>query len=67
MFLHLGIETFIGKLLQQRVKTFSAKTALSKEDFVNQLCKIWKDRMTLENIVNSFALTGIIDFSMLLL
>ena len=32
------------QLLQQRVNTFGAKTALSKGDFVNKLCnKIWND------------------------
>ena len=55
------------QLLQQRVNTSGAKTALSKGDFVNQLHKIWKDGMKLENIVSGFASTGIIDFSMLLL
>ena len=55
------------QLLQQRVNTFGAKTALSKGDFVNQLCKIWKDGMKSENIVSGFASTGIIDFLMLLL
>ena len=30
------------QLLQQRVNTFVAKTALSKGDFVNQLCKYGK-------------------------
>ena len=36
------------QLLQQRVNTFGAKTALSKGDFLNQLCKIWKDGMKSE-------------------
>ena len=55
-----------GQLLQ-RVNTFGANTALSKGYFVNQLCKIWKDGMKLENIVSGFTSTGIIDFSILLL
>ena len=54
------------QLLQPRVNTFCAKTALSKGDFLNQLCKIWKDEMKSENIVSGFASTGIIDFLMLL-
>ena len=33
------------QLLQERVNLFAAKSHLSKEDFVNQLCKIWKDGM----------------------
>ena len=33
------------QLLQERVNLFAAKYQLSKEDFVNQLCKIWKDSM----------------------
>ena len=54
------------QLLQQQVNTFGAKTALSKGDFVNQLYKIWKDGVKLENIVSSIASTGSIDFLMLL-
>ena len=54
------------QLLQQWVNTFGAKTALSKEDFVNQLCKTWKDGVKSENIASSFASTGIINVLMLL-
>ena len=46
------------QLLQERVNLFAAKSQLSKEDFVNQLCKIWKDGMRESNIVNGFSSTG---------
>ena len=46
------------QLLQERVNLFAAKCQLSKEDFVNQLCKIWKDGMRESNIVNGFSSTG---------
>ena len=46
------------QLLQERVNLFAAKSQLSKEDFVNQLCKIWKDGMKESNIVNGFSSTG---------
>ena len=46
------------QLLQERVNLFAAKSQLSKEDFVNQLCKIWKDGMRDSNIVNGFSSTG---------
>ena len=43
---------------RERVNLFAAKSQLSKEDFVNQLCKIWKDGMRESNIVNGFSSTG---------
>ena len=46
------------QLPQERVNLFVAKSQLSKEDFVNQLCKIWKDGMRDSNIVNGFSSTG---------
>ena len=46
------------QLLQERVNLFAAKSQLSKEDFVNQLCKIWKDGMKESNIVNGFSSAG---------
>ena len=46
------------QLLQERVNLFEAKCQLSKEDFVNQLCEIWKDGMRESNIVNGFSSTG---------
>ena len=46
------------QLLQERVNLFAAKSQLSKEDFVNQLCKIWKDSTRESNIVNGFSPTG---------
>ena len=46
------------QLLQERVNLFAAKSQLSKEDFVNELCKIWKDGTRESNIVNRFSSTG---------
>ena len=46
------------QLLQERVNMFGAKSQLSKGDFVNQLCKVWKEGMKTDNIVNGFASTG---------
>ena len=46
------------QLLHERVNLFAAKSQLSKEDFVNQLCKIWKDGMKESNIVNGFSSAG---------
>ena len=45
-------------LLQERVNTYGAKSNLTKRDFVNQLCKIWKEGMNSTNIINGFASTG---------
>ena len=45
-------------LLQERVKTYGAKSNLTKPDFVNQICKIWKEGMNSTNIINGFASTG---------
>lgn len=47
------------KLLQERVNTFGPKQQLSKSDFVNQLCSIWKDGMNKENVISGFQSTGI--------
>ena len=45
-------------LFQERVNLFAAKSQLSKGDFVNQLCKIWRDGLKPDNIVSGFASTG---------
>ena len=45
-------------LLQERVNLFAARLQLSKGDFVNQLCKIWRDGLKPDNIVSGFASTG---------
>ena len=45
-------------LLQERVNTYGTKSNLTKCDFVNQLCKIWKEGMNSTNIINGFASTG---------
>ena len=39
-------------LLQERVNTYGTKSNLTKRDFVNQLCKIWKEGMNSTNIIN---------------
>ena len=39
-------------LLQEHVSTYGAKFNLTKRDFVNQLCKIWKEGMNSTNIIN---------------
>ena len=45
-------------LLQEQVNLFAARSQLSKGDFVNQLCKIWRDRLKTDNIVSGFGSTG---------
>ena len=45
-------------LLQERFNTYGAKSNLTKRDFVNQLCKIWNERMNSTNIINGFTSTG---------
>ena len=49
-------------LLQERVNTYGTKSNLTKRDFVNQLCKIWKEGMNSTNIINGFASTGVFAF-----
>ena len=44
--------------LQELVNTYGAKSNLTKRDFFNQLCKIWKEGMNSTNIINGFASTG---------
>ena len=44
--------------LQERVNTYGTKFNLTKRDFVNQLCKIWKQGINSTNIINGFASTG---------
>ena len=46
------------KLLHERVNTFGPKQQLTNSDFVNQLCKIWKDGMNKENVTSGFESTG---------
>ena len=46
------------KLLHERINTFGAKHQLTKSDFVNQICKVWKLGMNKENIINGFESTG---------
>ena len=45
-------------LLQEQVNLFAARLQLSKGDFVNQLCKIWRDGLKPDNIISGFASTG---------
>ena len=45
------------QLLHKRGNLFAAKSQLSKEDLLNQLCKIWKDGMRESNTVNGFSST----------
>ena len=45
-------------LLQERVNTYDAKSNLTRCDFVNQLCKIWKEGMNSTNLINGFASTS---------
>ena len=51
------------KLLQERVNTFGPKHQLTKSDFVNQLCVVWKDGMSKENIISGFQSTGLFVFA----
>ena len=46
-------------LLQDRVNEFGPKHQLSKSDFVNQLCKVWKHGMNVANIISGFKSTGL--------
>ena len=45
-------------LLQEGFNTYGTKSNLTKRDFVNQLCKIWNERMNSTNIINGFTSTG---------
>ena len=44
--------------MHKRINTFGAKYQLTKSDFVNQICKVWKLDMNKENIINGFESTG---------
>ena len=45
-------------LLKERVNLFAARSQLSEGDFVNHLCKIWRDGLKPDNIISGFASTG---------
>ena len=45
-------------ILQHRENLFGAKSSLSKGDFVDQLCRIWKFGMTTENVIGGFSSIG---------
>ncbi|XP_057305999.1 uncharacterized protein LOC130644419 [Hydractinia symbiolongicarpus] len=47
------------KRLHLRVTTHGAKSQLTKSEFVNELCSIWKDGMKKESVINGFRSTGI--------
>ena len=48
--------------LQKPISEFSIKQPLTKCEFVNRICKIWKTYMKEENVISGFEMTGNIFF-----
>ena len=46
------------KILHERMNVFGPKQQLSKAEFVNQLCSVWPEGMTKNNIIAGFQSTG---------
>ena len=46
------------KILHERMNVFGPKHQLSKSDFVNQLCSVWNEGMSKENVIVGFQSTG---------
>ena len=45
-------------MLQERTNTFGSKCQMSKIDFISNVCSIWNQGMTKENIISGFKTTG---------
>ena len=46
------------ELLQERINLFAARSQLIKGDFVDHLCKIWRESLHASKIISGFSSTG---------